>query len=358
MASAGLRAGTVDYVYPVYNEDNPAKGIQKWGNASVYANEIHSSNEVVTFFPGYYVVTGEDVLLAKGAICIGEVHIILADGAKLSSVAKDNFTPGIQVTGTGTSLTIYGQAAQTGQLYVEGRTGAAGIGGGNEQDGSNITINGGKITISGGVSGAGIGGGYKASGYNIIINGGDVYVEGGMESAGIGGGGNDGSGHDIIINGGKTTVYGGVDGGSGIGGGNSGIGRNITITNGVVKAIGGYEDGDGIGNGAGASGSSNIIIATRCIVRVGSDEYRIDVIENDGTDMASQLNGKGCVTTTDELSEAYNKGYLAGFEDGRADALSDLPTDAQDAAGHTVTITKGVKKLKLVNPDKVEFGKE
>ena len=36
----------------------------------------------------------------------------------------------------------------------------------------------------------------------------------------------------------------------------------------------------------------------------------------------------------------------------------DLPTDAQNASGHTVTITKGEKKLKLVNPEKVIFGKQ
>lgn len=36
----------------------------------------------------------------------------------------------------------------------------------------------------------------------------------------------------------------------------------------------------------------------------------------------------------------------------------DLPTDAQNASGHTVTITKGGKKLKLVNPEKVIFGKQ
>ena len=143
--SAGLWAETqsVNYI--------DADGQQKTVTATVVTNETRTLSD------GWYVVLGQVV---RGTItCKGLVHLILADGAKLTAQGDVNSaTPGIQVSDSDDKLIIYGQTNQTGQLDAYGggyRTdmggaGAAGIGGGNKSIGSNITINGGIVTAVGG----------------------------------------------------------------------------------------------------------------------------------------------------------------------------------------------------------------
>lgn len=69
-------------------------------------------------------------------------------------------------------------------------------------------------------------------------------------------------------------------------------------------------------------------------------------------------------TSVEEIENIKNQALAAialakaAYQAGYQRAFDELPTDSQDAAGHTVTITKGNKKLKLVNPDNVEFGKQ
>lgn len=363
--SAGLWAQEtqkVSYLYPVYNTANdPTSGIKEWLTESVDATEVKDAGEVVTWKAGWYVVSG-NVTFENGAVCEGAVHLILENEATLKSHGK-NQHPGIQVSGEGNSLTIYGQ---TGQLITDGSTTAAGIGGGYGQDGSNITINGGIIKSFGGATG--IGGGYKGSGSNITINGGVVEATGGYDcdgAAGIGGG-NSGSGSNITINGGRviaTTQFGdGIEDfkcGAGIGGGSGGVGSNITINNGFVTAVG-NGGASGIGNGTGASVSVDIFAATRCIVRVGDSENPTDVIAHEtNTDLASQLNGTRYVTVIYDLIDAYNNGYAdgetAGDAAGYQRAKDELPTDSEDAKGTAVVITKGIRSVTLVNPDRVNF---
>lgn len=153
--------------------------------------EIINASEVVTWGVAgettWYVVKGTDVQLAKGAVCLGDVRLILADGAKLTTTGDYN-QAGIAVSGEGNSLTIHGQSAQTGQLIANGGNYAAGIGGGNMGDGSNITIHSGTVIANGGGGGAGIGGGYMGGCENIIINGGTVEATSIDVGAGIGGG--------------------------------------------------------------------------------------------------------------------------------------------------------------------------
>ena len=224
MASTGLWAETVDYLYPVYNtDDDPTSGIKEWKTASVDATVVTDASEQVTWNAGWYVVTGTDVTLPKGSICNGDVHLILADGAKLTATGywvDDEYMgyAGIQVSGDGNSLTIYGQTAQTGKLEATTFGYAAGIGGKSGEDGHDITINGGKIDAEGYASG--IGGGNEAKGYNITINGGEVMALSRSNGAGIGGGSNGVEhevflgahcdGHDITINGGIVTAEGGA----------------------------------------------------------------------------------------------------------------------------------------------------
>ena len=191
--SAGLWAETqsVNYI--------DADGQQKTVTATVVTNETGTLNA------GWYVVIGE---VSRGTItCNGDVHLILADGAKLTAQGDDNpATPGIRVSGSDDKLIIYGQTNQTGQLnafgggYIAnmGGAGAAGIGGGNLSIGSNITINGGIVLAKGGDGAAGIGGGKFGKGSNITINGGIVTAVGGESAASIGGG-YEGAGSNIKV---------------------------------------------------------------------------------------------------------------------------------------------------------------
>ena len=86
-------------------------------------------------------------------------------------------------------LTIKDDNGKDGSLTAEGgEGGGAGIGGGAEKTGSNITIQGGTIEAEGGFGGAGIGGGIKSTGSNITIQGGTIEAVGGKGAAGIGDG--------------------------------------------------------------------------------------------------------------------------------------------------------------------------
>ncbi|MCQ2319642.1 MAG: carbohydrate-binding domain-containing protein [Bacteroidales bacterium] len=278
---------------------------------------IRNASEQVIWSAGWYVVQGADITLAKGAVCNGEVHLILADGAKLTATGSDtSYTPGIQVSGDGNSLAIYGQSAQSGELIAKGGNDGAGIGGQRRKSGSNITINGGVVTANGGKFAAGIGGGQgsastagpvpsESDGFNITINGGDVTATGGMSAAGIGGGfGGDGS--HITITGGNVTAT-GVQSGAGIGGGagisdelvgvsaSGGSGSYITITGGTVTATGGGLGASGIGSGDNGS-CSDIFVATTHFVYAGDSENPTTEIDNTGSDLASSLAGKRYAT--------------------------------------------------------------
>ena len=200
----------------------------------------------------------------------GNVEIELDGDNELKS---GNQSAGLEKTSTGT-LTLKDDSKEAGSLTATGGNNAAGIGGGFQGNGENITIKGGTVTATGGGnrgnSGAGIGGGSSGSGENITINDGKVTATGGNYAAGIGGGsvgrwgGDAGSGKNITINGGTVNATG--DGGAGIGGGgaaasdiefwgsNGGNGEDITITGGTVTAAGAY-GGAGIGGGLNGIGS-------------------------------------------------------------------------------------------------------
>ena len=195
---------------------------------------------------------------ATANVTISNVNIN-ASGAAIATSGKGNVN--IELDGTNTlksgsdhagleksidgKLTITDEN-ENGKLSAIGGYSGAGIGGGDQGNGSNITITGGEITAAGGKYGAGIGGGYYGNGSNITITGGKVTATGREHGAGIGGGAYAG-GNDITITGGKVTATGG-EYGAGIGGGNQGNGSSITITGGEVTAAGGT-NGAGIGGG-------------------------------------------------------------------------------------------------------------
>ncbi|MCQ2325328.1 MAG: leucine-rich repeat domain-containing protein [Paludibacteraceae bacterium] len=233
--------------------------------------EITSATYQDTWNEGWYVVTGSDVTLSQGAVCWGAVNLILADGAKLTATGySDDWGrsfPGIQVPDEGSSLTIYGQANQSGQLIANGEDDAAGIGGESGRPGYNITINGGTVIATGGMDGAGIGGGRRGAGINITINGGKVTANGGLSGAGIGGGCDS-------------------------------WGEKITINGGIVTAIGGEGGADGIGSGA-ASTAYDIFVATSLVVKADNNNPPTTVIaatRTATTDIADYLRFKRYAT--------------------------------------------------------------
>ena len=139
---------------------------------------------------------------------------------------------GIEKADDNGTMTIKDDNNVSGSLTANGGFGGAGIGGGNNADGSDITITGGTIMANGGFGGAGIGGGGSSisgggNGSDITISGGNVTANGGTAGAGIGGG--DGDNANGLNK--KSDSTGG------------GRGSNITISgkNTIVNAEGGAE---------------------------------------------------------------------------------------------------------------------
>lgn len=186
---------------------------------------------------------------------------------------------GIEKADDNGTMTIKDDNNVSGSLTANGGFGGAGIGGGNNADGSDITITGGNVTANGGGHAAGIGGGSSSSsgggnGSDITISGGNVTANGGTAGAGIGGGDGDnanglnkesdstggGRGSNITISGKNTIVK--AEGGAeaaGIGGGRSGDADTIEITDSTVISNGHGSDtgnsGAGIGGGRDGDGS-------------------------------------------------------------------------------------------------------
>ena len=187
----------------------------------------------------------------------GNVSIEL-DG---DSTLKSGFSHAGLEKNNGGSLTIADED-KNGKLTAEGGGYGAGIGGGYNGTGSDITISGGEVNATGGAYGAGIGGGWGGSGSDITISGGEVKATGGSYGAGIGGG-YSGDGSDITVSGGEVKATGGVNS-AGIGGGLQGKGKDITVSGDAkLKVQGGVESwtggaGAGIGNGGSKADGNQI----------------------------------------------------------------------------------------------------
>lgn len=189
-----------------------------------------------------------------------------------NTISSGIFHAGIEKADDNGTMTIKDDNNVSGSLTANGGFGGAGIGGGNDADGSDITITGGTIIANGGGHAAGIGGGSSSSsgggnGSDITISGGNVTANGGTAGAGIGGGDGDnangsnkdsdstggGRGSNITISGKNTIVK--AEGGaeaSGIGGGRSGDADTIEITDSTVISNG-HDSGNG-NSGAGIGG--------------------------------------------------------------------------------------------------------
>ena len=238
-------------------------GSASWGNAGVDT---------------WYVVPAGEVTAAQRIRVSGDVHLILADGAKL--VAEKGI--GVHV---GNSLTIYRQVNGTGVLMADGGNRDAGIGGDVDCDAGKVTVNGGSVTAKS-AYGAGIGGGYVSiadgaggHGAGIVINGGSVTAES-TYGAGIGGGsgsiagGAGGIGGDVTVNGGSVTAESTY--GAGIGGGygsiTGGAGGDVTVNVGSVTAKSNHGAGIGGGYGVTYGGDGGAVSVDGGSVRVTSTD--------------------------------------------------------------------------------------
>ncbi len=196
---------------------------------------------LVEWNDGWYAVT-QDVVYENRVPVIGEVNLILCDGATLTA------KKGIAVNETA-SLTIWQQEEGTGALIASSKYGNAAIGGDAGHSAGTINVCGGNITAkseAGGDCGAGIGGGKNGNGGTVCIYGGTVTTSGGTGGAGIGGGTN-GAGGSVLIAGGTVTASSNEMAAS-IGGSMYGEGGSIRILGGTVSASSSNEE---IGIGAG-----------------------------------------------------------------------------------------------------------
>ena len=263
----------------------------------------------------------------------GNVEIELDGDNELKSGTQ---SAGLEKNSTGT-LTLKDDNKEAGSLTATGGFNSAGIGGGREGKGENITITGGTVTATGGSSGAGIGGGREGKGENITINGGEVTASGGdnWDDCGAGiGGGNGGVGKNITITGGTVNATGGYGGGAAGIGGAFANGENITITGGTVNAAGSYFDhGMGAGIGGGGNSSGNNITITGGTVNVTGGGYH----GNSGAGIGGGSSGSGeNITINDGKVTATGGSYAAGIGGGSVGAWG-----GDGGSGKNITINGG-----------------
>lgn len=260
-AEWNLENGSIEITATANAEGGTTQTVSQGGNSAEDSNPTITSNGNQT---GYTItikagggttanVTIKDTNISTGNAAIktegkGNVNLNVEG---INTVSSGDKHAGVEKANDG-NLTI-GSESGEGELTANGGHGGAGIGGGYEGSGSDITITGGEITANGGGEAAGIGGGVLGSGSDITITGGEVTANGGWCGAGIGGGPR-GNGSDITISGGKVIANGGLCG-AGIGGGYKGSGSDVTIskdsrveaTGGDPCLLGGY--GAAIGGG-------------------------------------------------------------------------------------------------------------
>ena len=242
-------------------------------------------------------------------------------GGERAGVEKNTSDPWGTNPGSGNgNLTITDENETHGSLKATGGSKGAGIGGGHDRSGSNITITGNaEVTAQGGYSAAGIGGGDDNDGRNITISGNaEVIAIGGSLGAGIGGGSDCGDGSYITIeDNAKVTAKGG-NYAAGIGGGESCNGSNITITGSAEVTATGGSMGAGIGGGAGCTGSENITVSGDAQVKakggVETNNPAAGAAIGDGAQYNSDIPGREETPNTDALNEGWIAAYAPGTE--------------------------------------------
>ncbi|RKM60030.1 hypothetical protein D6856_08065 [Butyrivibrio sp. XB500-5] len=261
-------------------------------NVSQGDRSENDTNPTITGSSTEHTVTITAATGTTATVTLEDVHIeSSSDNAPVSTHGGGNVTIELDGNSTITSysnnyagiqkensenLTITdSDGTPSGSIAATGGRKAAGIGSGNEEDASSITITGNANVTASSFIGAGIGGGYKGSGSYITISENATVTASSDSGAGIGGG-YAGNGSNITITGDANVTASSVIYGAGIGGGDSGNGSNITISGNATIIASSIEGGAGIGSGE--SGAwSNITISENATVHVAgglsSDEY-------------------------------------------------------------------------------------
>ncbi len=279
-----LYAGTNAYTGTLTDAERQAIGGQKLtnvapptydyigldGTGATHTAVVIDADNMPTSLSGWYIVQGT-VNYTNTINLGGDTHIILADNAVMNVTASEG-NYGIQSTsGSNSSLFVYGQTGQSGELNVTSNSYACYISGGD------ITIAGGKVTASGRIIGL-----YAQytnnNGGNVTIKNATVTATGtsyfGILSE---------YGGNITIDNSNVTAT--STGSSGIYAGNG----NITIDNSNVTATSTGSSGINAENG-------NITIASGTVTASGSStKFGIYTVYGSVT-----ING-GQVTTTGSI---------------------------------------------------------
>ena len=152
------------------------KGNGFWGNTITVINKFADTVLNLTLKDvkidvsdtGSYWVEGKAALSVQGK---GNVEIELDGKNELKSGVQRAGLEKNTSTSTGTLTLKDDKEAGSGSLKATGGKYGAGIGGGQEGSGENITITDGTVTATGGIYGAGIGGGQEGSGSNVTVSG-------------------------------------------------------------------------------------------------------------------------------------------------------------------------------------------
>lgn len=283
---------------------------------------------------------------------------ILKGGEKHAGLEKNDSD------GTGTLTIKDDNKAADGSkasLLAKGKEKGAGIGGGECQDTSHITVTGGEITAVSGRFAAGIGGGNCSNGTDITIKGDATVIASGDAGAGIGGGGDGGNytkGYGKVTITDHANVKAWSEFGSGIGGGRN-AGGDITISGDATVAAEAHNDSVAIGSGGqllSTSGNSdnynrlntNITIRDRANVTavgsgyhpaIGSRGYvpSLDGVSHPFTTTINILGGTLNVINKGNLQYSSSKVPAIGNEsaDG-ANTNADLVLNINASTGNTV----------------------
>ena len=294
----------------------------------------------------------------------------------INTVSSGDKHAGVEKANDG-NLTIGSESGQ-GELTANGGHGGAGIGGGYEGSGSDITITGGEITANGGGEAAGIGGGVLGSGSDITITGGEVTANGGWCGAGIGGG-YKGSGGDVTISkdsrveatGGDPCLLGGYGAAIGGGGYNTDTGNQVDGSEIEPDTSGLYT----IGKVERKSGDGTVLDTIVGTVSASSEEpdkreplYR--VLNLDGSTLKHQAEtADGVLTLTVSADGAILTGTLRAlgylqnqgiekitFTDGAHTAtivLADLIAKGEAEAVYVLTL--GAANTLTLNGEAIDF---
>ena len=221
------------------------------------ANIVEVTSATTAMSSGWYLAKGT-VNITEPITVSGTVHLILTDGASLTSVQC--------TVNEGNAIYIYAQSS------------------GENMGSWRLDPNGG--------SNAALGGEARKNPGKIVINGGAVsaYVISSSGGAAIGGGYEGGSGGEITINGGSVTarVTNGFRGGAGIGGGGYGEAGSIAINGGTIQTY--ASDAYGIGRGVSGKSGSVTINGGNISVSSGEHSYTISgTVKNSAGDNVDRV---------------------------------------------------------------------